>query len=118
MVGEEDPPEEEGGEVVGRLPRELPELGDRRDQPDRGRKVRRWSRWGRRVGGDLPKHRGLWKPRRDRGLPYWPPTEIAELGWGEWAGRQRRKPGLPGNSSIVKRGCAMEGGVVVVESGE
>ena len=41
MVGEGDPPEEVGGEAVGTLPREQPELEDRRGRPDRGRRVRR-----------------------------------------------------------------------------
>ena len=71
---------------------------------------------GQRGGGDLPKHRGLWRPRRDRGLPCWPPTEIAGLGWGEQTEQQQHMLGLLENSSIVKRGYAMEEGVVVVES--
>jgi hypothetical protein len=41
MVGEGDPPEEVGGEAVEPLPKEQPELGDRKGRPDRGRRARR-----------------------------------------------------------------------------
>jgi len=83
MVGEGEPPKEVGWEAVGLLPRERPELGGRRGRPDRGRRARRCNRMGYRGGGGLPRRRWLWRPRRDHGLPCWPPTEIAELGWGE-----------------------------------